>query len=361
MVLGRRDRSRARRPQTGRCASRSSWPAVERDRAGSGSARPTGSRRRRRSPGGARARTPSPSARTAVGRLRVHDAVALAHVRQRRGRPGATSNCSSSSAIATASTPPGDEVLARAVQHAGAPSAPPSSWIVCIGTMHSANSRPERRSRGHRRRRSHGQALPARRQLGDSSWSRSIAVTAMPGAGELERDAAGAGADVEHRAAVPLGQLAPQRQVLAVAAALQVVPDHVHARAARRRPERATWPRARRAPRGARATPCRSAARTAGRRRRGQRLVQRRWQLRHDLQALGGDAGVLEPQRQLGGARAGAGDAPHPAGQQLEVGVPDPRHVTAVGGAVVEDRRAGRAGRAPAPACAGSRWRRRGS
>ena len=44
-------------------------------------------------------------------------------------------------------------------------------------------------------------------------------------AGEVERDAPGPGADVEHRRALAVGQLAPQRQVEVVAAALDVVPE----------------------------------------------------------------------------------------------------------------------------------------
>src|SRR4029079_13794437 len=44
-------------------------------------------------------------------------------------------------------------------------------------------------------------------------------------AGEVERDAAGPGADVEHRAGVADREIAPQRQVLGVGAALDVVPD----------------------------------------------------------------------------------------------------------------------------------------
>jgi hypothetical protein len=42
---------------------------------------------------------------------------------------------------------------------------------------------------------------------------------------EVERDPPGAGADVQHRPAVLLGELAPQRQVGVVGAALDVVPD----------------------------------------------------------------------------------------------------------------------------------------
>ena len=44
-------------------------------------------------------------------------------------------------------------------------------------------------------------------------------------AGEVERDAPGAGADVEHRPAGLLRERAPQRQVVDVAAAFDVVPD----------------------------------------------------------------------------------------------------------------------------------------
>ena len=45
--------------------------------------------------------------------------------------------------------------------------------------------------------------------------------------GEIERDAAGARADVEYRAAGLAGQRPPQRQILAVAAALQIVPERL--------------------------------------------------------------------------------------------------------------------------------------
>ena len=45
--------------------------------------------------------------------------------------------------------------------------------------------------------------------------------------GEIERDATGAGADVENRAPGLAGQCPPQRQILAVGAALQVVPQRL--------------------------------------------------------------------------------------------------------------------------------------
>lgn len=45
--------------------------------------------------------------------------------------------------------------------------------------------------------------------------------------GQVERDATGARPDVEHGAAGDAGQRPPQRKVLAVAAALEVVPEHI--------------------------------------------------------------------------------------------------------------------------------------
>ena len=67
------------------------------------------------------------------------------------------------------------------------------------------------------------------------------------------------------------------------------------------------------------------------------RRVERRLQRLDDVQARGVGARVLHPQRELGGARAGAGHAPDGAHEQLPVGVPDPRHVAPVRRAVVED------------------------
>ena len=51
----------------------------------------------------------------------------------------------------------------------------------------------------------------------------------VAGAGEVQRHPAGAGADVEHRAGLGRRELAPQREVGGVAAALDVVPvDRAH-------------------------------------------------------------------------------------------------------------------------------------
>src|SRR5271154_3501650 len=70
---------------------------------------------------------------------------------------------------------------------------------------------------------------------------------------------------------------------------------------------------------------------------RRERLVERGRELRGDVQALGGQTRVLQANRELGGARARACDAARPPGEHLEVGVPYPRDVAPVGGAVVED------------------------
>ena len=68
----------------------------------------------------------------------------------------------------------------------------------------------------------------------------------------------------------------------------------------------------------------------------GDGAVERGLDLRHDLDRLGRPAGVLQPQRHLRRPGAGADDPAHAAGQQLEVGVPDPGDVAAVGDPVVE-------------------------
>ena len=109
--------------------------------------------------------------------------------------------------IAIASTPPARRCrFARSAGTRPRPSAPPSSWIVCIGTTHSANRSPElelarvgdARSRPRDRRR--GGASSA-----SSSWSRSSAVTRWPSRARSSVDPAGAGADVEHGIAVLAG------------------------------------------------------------------------------------------------------------------------------------------------------------
>ncbi len=56
----------------------------------------------------------------------------------------------------------------------------------------------------------------------------------MAGASEIERHPAAPSANVEDRVALALGQLPPQRQVGAIGATLQVVPDN---RRGERRPQ----------------------------------------------------------------------------------------------------------------------------
>ena len=122
--------------------------------------------------------------------------------------------------------------------------APGSSCSVCIGTAISAKRARERRSRRRRRARSRPPAPAARGALGEHGEQLAVAVErgdVVPVAGEPQRDAARAGADVEHRAARLARQLAPQRQVGVVAAALDVVPDHVRGDAHRQ--YSFAWPR----------------------------------------------------------------------------------------------------------------------
>ena len=75
--------------------------------------------------------------------------------------------------------------------------------------------------------RAHRQAVGALGQRGQQVGVDVERRDLVAGAGEVERHAPGAGADVEHRAAGLVRQLAPQRQVGDVGAALDVVPDHL--------------------------------------------------------------------------------------------------------------------------------------
>ena len=97
--------------------------------------------------------------------------------------------------------------------------------------------------------------------------------------------------------------------------------------------------RARRARHGARAAPCTSAARTGGpTRRRASASSSAAASPRTTWSRSAGTPAYFRRSGELGGARAGAGDAPDAPGEQLEVGVPHPRDVAPVGGPVVEDR-----------------------
>ena len=69
---------------------------------------------------------------------------------------------------------------------------------------------------------------------------------------------------------------------------------------------------------------------------RGDGAVERGLDLRHDLDPLRSPARVLQPQRHLRRPGAGADDPAHRPREQLEVGVPDPGDVAAVGDPVVE-------------------------
>ena len=204
---------------------------------------------------------------------------------------------------------------------------------------------------------------PRRSSSASSSGSRSSAVTRYPARGEIERHPAGARADVEHRIAVA------RRPASATAAGpRRSRRTRRRARSRSRSPAAGSQNRRRVAAAASSSRSSSSAvyvgstiqpARLDG---VADRLVERRRQLGHDAQPLG------RRRPRTSGARASSA-ARVPAhvtrrtrgGQHLEVGVPDPRDVAAVGGAVVEDRQQVELARPRAPACGGSRWRRPGS
>ena len=95
--------------------------------------------------------------------------------------------------------------------------------------------------------------------------------------------------------------------------------------------------RARPARGAARASRCRSGSRPAGRSRRRPRGPAPRGSSGSTTSRASSTPGVLEAQRHLGRARPAAHDAPQPAGEDLEVRVPDPGDVAPVGDVVVED------------------------
>jgi hypothetical protein len=159
-----------------------------------------------------------------------------------------------------------------------------------------------------------------------------------PAAGQVERDPPGPGADVEDGARRLGGQLAPELQVHVVAAALQVVPAHGVAglrghpkelpatprrTSSRRRASIAVYVGSANSRAPSPAPP--SAASSAG------------GQLGLDVQPVLGHPRVLQAQGHLGRPRARADRAADLGREELEVGVPDPRHVAPVGDLVVED------------------------
>ena len=77
----------------------------------------------------------------------------------------------------------------------------------------------------------HGLDIEVAGAVGELREQLGVAVKrghAMPVASQVERDPAGPGADVEHGIAVVADHRSPQLEILGVAAALEVVPDHAH-------------------------------------------------------------------------------------------------------------------------------------
>ena len=265
---------------------------------------------------GARARYAAALARTAVGAADVDEPSISRDVRAaaRRVAGGAVERLDSST-IANASRPPGRSCARAQRRNARAPDSPPSSWIICIGTMHRAKSSPSQLERRGRRRTTVCR-LDARRRVArsaaSSSASWSSAITRWPARARSSVDAPGAGADVEHRAAAVARRASSCQsgRSAGVGAALEVVPDRRSSRGRRACQSalttRLATHRARRAARAAPAAPCRSGSAKSGApagRSAAASSSARRESLVHEI-ALGVDAGVLQPQRHLGGARA---------------------------------------------------------
>ena len=196
-----------------------------------------------------------------------------------------------------------------------------------------------------------------------SSGSRSSPTRPVPAPGEVQGDAAGAAAEVEDRP-VGLGrQLLPERQVGAVGAALDVVPDQPRGSLRRSLARTPSPGRGRRAACAARAARCRWAGRRGGPGRRRRRGRARPRSPARPRSSRRGQPAYFS-RSAISGARVPAQMTrrTRPA-EQLEVGVPDPGDVAPVGDPVVErDPEVDRlAARPRAAACAGPRWRRPGS
>ena len=93
--------------------------------------------------------------------------------------------------------------------------------------MTSGKRRPRSKSRASAVTAVTGRPAPRSAQRGEQLGVAVERDDLVAAAREVERDAAGAGADVEHGRALAVGELAPQRQVEVVGAALDVVPDDV--------------------------------------------------------------------------------------------------------------------------------------
>ena len=351
-------------------------------RAGSGSrpaARPlgpSGSTRRR-----ARARSRRPPRALAVGRdvrrgrarsasragERAHGG-RLGRERASRRRsptsgggssPSARRSPPAPSAIATASSPPGASArrAAREERRRGRPA---------------AGSSASGRRRGRTRRRAsnasasattvvHVEPAPRRARAARRAApaSRSSAVDRVARAREVERDAPGARADVEHGAARRRGQLAPQRQVGGVGAALDVVPDHGADVAHRQYSSACAAPGEQVAQLEQRGVGRQRVQRAvAGRRARVEPALERRRRPRAARRSTpayfsrSASSAARVPEHVM---------PPHARREDLPVGVPHPGDVAPVGGAVVEHAEEVELRRPRAPACAAPRSRRPGS
>ena len=125
------------------------------------------------------------------------------------------------------------------------------SWTTCMGAIASGNRRPRSSDAGIG---GHGAHRQVARPVAQRADQRGLGVDPghlVPGRGQVQGDPARAAAEVEHRPAGLRGQLAPQRQVRAVGAALGVVPGdrqavgghRAHSDHLRARPRRASAPR----------------------------------------------------------------------------------------------------------------------
>ena len=142
-------------------------------------------RSRRRS-----SRNPSGSARTAVGRLEYTTPSTSRMSGSGVRPPSTTSNRSSSGAIATASSRRAAGARRAHSRNARRPSAPPSSWMVCIGTMHRANRRPRSKSRASAM--TPVTSRPAARRASSATRARIMVQRARPrGRGERGRARSG--------------------------------------------------------------------------------------------------------------------------------------------------------------------------
>ena len=159
-----------------------------------------------------------------------------------RASGGGGESCSSSkqsiaSASAAATSPPGSRCASARRRNAARPLGPPRSCSVCIGTSTSEHLRLSANSPRVGDHSLDGEcpgAVAERSQQLRIDVERDQLGAAR---GEVERHAAGSRADVEHAATGLGGELPPQREIVAIRTALQVVPErvevHVRARSPR--------------------------------------------------------------------------------------------------------------------------------